>query len=58
MTFEKALENSLVSSRMEGYQITDDIKKNCECLIKGEITISQLVEEIKNNIKSITGKYL
>ena len=34
--------------RMEGYQITDDIKKNCECLIKGEITISQLVEEIKN----------
>lgn len=27
MTFEKALENSLVSSRMEGYQITDDIKK-------------------------------
>ena len=48
MTFEKALENSLVSSRMEGYQITDDIKKNCECLIEGEITISQLVEEIKN----------
>lgn len=48
MTFEKALENSLASSRMEGYQITDDIKKNCECLIKGEITISQLVEEIKN----------
>ena len=58
MTSEKALENSLVSSRMEGYQITDDIKKNCERLIKGEITISQIVEEIKNNIKSITGKYL
>lgn len=48
MIFEKALENSLASSRMEGYQITDDIKKNCERLIKGEITISQLVEEIKN----------
>ena len=48
MTFEKALENSLVSSRMEGYQINDAIKKNCERLITGEITISQLVEEIKN----------
>ena len=42
MTFEKALENSLVSSRMEGYQM------NCERRIKGEITISQIVEEIKN----------
>lgn len=48
MTFGKALENSLASSRMEGYQITDDIKKNCKRLITGEITISQLVEEIKN----------
>lgn len=48
MTFEKALKNSIASSRMEGYQINDDIKKNCERLIKGEITISQLVEEIKN----------
>lgn len=48
MTFEKALENCLASSRMEGYQITDDIKKNCERLIKGEVTIAQLVEEIKD----------
>ena len=48
MTFEKVLENSLASSRMEGYQITDDIKKNCERLIKWEVTIAQLVEEIKD----------
>lgn len=48
MIFEKALENSLASSRMEGYQINDDIKKNCERLIKGEVTITQLVEELKD----------
>ena len=48
MTFERALENSLASSRMEGYQITDEIRKKCEKLIKGEISISQVVEDVLN----------
>lgn len=48
MTFERALENSLASSRMEGYKITDDIRNTCEKLIKGEISISQVVEDIMN----------
>ena len=46
MTFEKALGNSLASSRIEGYLITDDVRKRCEKLIKGEISISQAVEEV------------
>ena len=48
MTFERALENSLASSRIEGYMITDYVRKNCEKLIKGEISISQVVEEVLN----------
>lgn len=44
----EALKSALVSVRMEGFEVTEDMEKDCIRLMNGEISVAELVEEIKN----------
>lgn len=37
VTREQALENALASARIEGCAVTNQIRKNCLCLMEGKI---------------------
>lgn len=40
------LKNALASTRMEGYEITEQTKSDCTRLMNGEVSVSELVKEI------------
>lgn len=42
----RALRDALFSSRMEGYAITPQTEQDCLRLLRGEISIAALVQEI------------
>lgn len=42
----EALQSALASTRMEGFQVTEQTEKDCIRLIKGEVSIPELVKEI------------
>ena len=41
-----ALKSALASTRMEGFNVTEQTEQDCVRLINGEISISELVQEI------------
>lgn len=44
---EQALKNAYASARMEGFTVTPDNERDCRRLLNGEISVEQLVAEIK-----------
>ena len=42
----EALRSALASTRMEGFEITEQTEKDCIRLMKGEISVADLVNEI------------
>lgn len=42
------LKNALVSTRMEGFDITEQTEADCVRLMSGELSVSELVNEILN----------
>lgn len=42
----RALRDALASSRMEGYTITPQTEQDCVRLLRGEISVAALVQEI------------
>jgi len=42
----EALRNALVSTRMEGFEVTEQTEKDCVRLMRGEISAVALVTEI------------
>ena len=47
---ELAFENALVSSRMEGFAVTERTRQDCLRLLAGEITAADLVREVMERI--------
>ena len=47
ITQEAALRTAFASSRMEGFEITPDVETNCRRLLDGEISVAELVQQIK-----------
>ena len=45
-TKDKELKNALASTKMEGFLVTEETEKDCIRLLEGEITVSDLVNEI------------
>ncbi len=42
----EALRSALASTRMEGFQVTKQTEKDCMRLMRGEISVADLVKEI------------
>ena len=42
----KDLNNALFSTRMEGFEVTEQTVQDCTRLLRGEISIADLVSEI------------
>lgn len=42
----RALQDALASSRMEGYSVTPQTEQDCARLLRGEIGVAALVQEI------------
>lgn len=42
----EALRSALASTRMEGFDVTEQTEKDCICLMNGEMSVSDLVKEI------------
>jgi len=42
----ETLRSALASTRMEGFNITDQTEKDCLRLLKGEISVDDMVKEI------------
>ena len=42
----QALRNALASTRMEGFEVTEQTEKDCVRLLRGEISAADLVKEI------------
>lgn len=42
----EALRNALTSVGMEGFEITEQTEKDCVRLMKGEVSVEELVKEI------------
>ena len=40
------LKNALASTRMEGYEVTKQTEQDCVRLMRGEISVNDLVREI------------
>lgn len=40
------LKNALASTRMEGYEITEQTERDCARLMGGEVSVAELVKEI------------
>ena len=47
ITQEEALRSAFASSRMEGFEITPDVEKDCRRLLNGEVSASELARQIK-----------
>lgn len=41
-----ALQSALASTRMEGFAVTEQTEKDCARLLRGEISVADLVKEI------------
>lgn len=52
---EKALENALASSRMEGYAVTEQTRRDCRRLLNGEVDAQTLAQEILARRKAQRG---
>ena len=46
MSNERALENAIASVQMEGFPVSAQTRDDCVRLLNGEVTVSELVEEI------------
>ena len=46
ITREQALENALASSRIEGYEVTEQIRADCRRLMDGKVDARTLAAEI------------
>ena len=42
----RELKNALASTRMEGYEVTKQTEQDCVRLMRGEISVNDLVREI------------
>lgn len=42
----KALRSALASTRMEGFEVTEQTEKDCVRLMSGEISVEDMVNEI------------
>ncbi len=42
----EALRSALASTRMEGFEVTEQTEKDCMRLMSGEISVADLVKEI------------
>lgn len=47
----EALRSALASTRMEGFNVTEQIEKDCMRLMNGEISVADLVKEILSRPK-------
>ena len=46
ITREQALENALASSRIEGYEVTEQTRADCRLLMDGKVDARTLAAEI------------
>lgn len=44
----RELNNALASTRMEGFQVTEQTEQDCIRLLRGEVSVADLVREILN----------
>lgn len=44
----RELNNALASTRMEGFQVTEQTERDCIRLLRGEVSVADLVREILN----------
>ena len=42
----ETLRSALASTRMEGFRVTEQTEKDCIRLMKGEVSVAELVKEI------------
>ena len=49
MQIEKAINNAVFSTEMEGYIIDDNAKELCRKLLKKEITIEEYISSVKSS---------
>ena len=49
MTIERAVDNAIVSTEMEGFVITEKHKELIMKLMNKEITLSEALKELNNN---------
>ena len=42
----EVLRSALASARMEGFPVTEETETDCERLLRGEISVEELVKEI------------
>lgn len=42
----EALRNALASTRMEGFEVTEQTEKDCTRLMNGDVSVADLVKEI------------
>ncbi len=45
-TRELALDAALASTKMEGFEVTEQTRRDCRRLMDGQVTVSDLVREI------------
>ena len=44
----QGLRNALASTRMEGFEVTEQMVKDCVRLMRGEEAVEEIIEEILN----------
>ena len=49
-SLEEALDSALASSKIEGFDVTEQTRRDCLRLINGEVTIEELVREISSRV--------
>lgn len=49
MTIERAVNNAIVSTQMEGFVITEEMKSLIIKLINKEITLDEALKQLNNN---------
>ena len=52
----EALRSALASTRMEDFEVTEQTEKDCILLMTGELSVTDLVEEILTRPKAINKK--
>ena len=43
---ELALDSALASTKMEGFEVTEQTRQDCLCLLEGNVSVAELVHEI------------
>ena len=46
----EALRSALASTRMEGFEVTEQTEKDCMRLMNGEISVADMVKELTNTL--------